>query len=63
MSGRRILSGCGTEQMFQTVRSSSRYLYLDVVLTGFGHFAIDVSFTVTASPRGNLAVSLSAEAW
>nr|KAG5686370.1 hypothetical protein BaRGS_003371 [Batillaria attramentaria] len=35
--------------MFQTIRSSGQYLFLDVDLTGFGHSVVDVEFTVTSS--------------
>ncbi|KAK7458658.1 hypothetical protein BaRGS_00039110 [Batillaria attramentaria] len=48
-SSRRIVSGCAPKQMFQTIRSSGQYLFLDVDLTGFGHSVVDVEFTVTSS--------------
>ncbi|KAK7091371.1 cubilin-like [Littorina saxatilis] len=46
----RILSNCAPLQMFQTVRSSSRYLYVDIDL-GYGRFKAEVSFTAVSSPR------------
>lgn len=44
-----LSSGCAPQQTFQTIRSSSRYLFIDVSLEGFGNSPVNVTYMATAS--------------
>lgn len=50
-STERIVTGCAPQQMFQSIRSSGRYLYLDIDLINYAQINVDVEFTVTSSLR------------